>query len=136
MKIKKTKINTKPLDQLLKDVKWAFKELAKDLDLEFEAVIQDTGAFADVGLAGRDIVLSGALRDSQKMKIASEGGNIKYTWEWDPVAPDTGYHYAYDVFVGFTSQAGNFIPGRNWPGKAVDRLEPALYLKRKLKEKK
>lgn len=135
MRFKKTKINTKPLDKLLKKASEAIEDLIKDLDQEFEAVIEDSGAFADIGLPNRDIVWSGELRDSQKMKSTIQSGKYKVTWEWDPVDPETGYHYAKDVFVGFTSYAGNFIPGRNWPGKAVERLQPILYLRKKLKGK-
>lgn len=135
MRLKKTIIKTEPLDKLLKKAVEAIEDLAKDLDQEFEAVIEASGAFSDIGLSGRDIVLSGALRDSQRMKTTIEGGKYKVAWGWDPVDPETGYHYAKDVFVGFTSYAGNFIPGRNWPGKAVDRIEPILYLRKKLKGK-
>jgi len=130
----KTKINTKPLDQLLKKSRQVVHDYIKELDDEFQAVISDTYAFADIGLTNQDIIWSGALKASQDMNI-NDSKNITATWIWDPVDPESGYHYANDVFVGFNAWGdGRFIPGRNWPGKALDRLDPIIYLRKKLKQ--
>lgn len=130
----KTKINTKPLDQLLKRSRQVCLDYAKELDDEFQVVISDTFAFADIGLTNQDIIWSGQLKASQNMSL-QDGKNINVTWTWDPTDPDTGYHYANDVFVGFNAWGnGRFIPGRNWPGKGIERLDPIVYLVRKLKQ--
>lgn len=129
----KTKIKTKPLDQLITRARVIVKEYIKELDQEYQLVIADTYAFADIGLTNQDIIWSGALKASQKMSI-QDGKNIKAYWKWDPVDPDSGYHYANSVLTGFNAWGnGRFIPGRNWPAKAIERADPITYLIRRLK---
>lgn len=129
----KAKINTKPLDQLIRRSRVAVKEYIKELDQEYQVVIADTYAFSDVGVMNQDIIWSGKLKQSQQMNI-QDSKNIKANWVWDPVDEKTGEHYASDVLNGFTTWSGRNIPGRNWPSKAVERVEPIPFLIKKLKD--
>jgi len=120
----KFKINYQGLAKLERIIKDAFQEAIDDLDMEFQAVISDANAFADIGVFNQDIIWSGRLKESQQLEISQGGNKAKASWQWDPVDPETGDHYAGDVFVGFTTWSGRFIPGRNWPDKGIERNNP------------
>lgn len=120
----KFKINYQGLAQLKRMIIQSFEETIKELDMEFQAVISDTNAFADIGVFNQDIIWSGRLKESQQLELSTEGNKVKASWQWDPVDPETGDHYAGDVFVGFTTWSGRFIPGRNWPDKGIERYDP------------
>lgn len=131
----KFKIYPQGIAKLKQIIQESFNEVVRELDLEFQAVISDTNAFADIGVYNQDIIWSGRLKESQQLEISTEKNKAKASWQWDPVDPETGDHYAGDVFVGFTTWSGRFIPGRNWPDKGIERYDPIDNFVLKLKQK-
>lgn len=111
-------IYTDKLSNLKEQIDEAFAEVVSEFGLECQAVIEDEDEFADIGLPNRDIVLTGRLRDSQLVHAATDRDVTTASYRWDPVDPQTGRHYAGDVFVGFGR-----LPGRNWPDRAVRRVD-------------
>ncbi len=55
----KFKINYQGLAQLKRMITESFEETIKELDMEFQAVISDANAFADIGVFNQDIIWSG-----------------------------------------------------------------------------
>ncbi len=66
----------------------------------------------------RDIVNSGRLRDSARLRLLASGG-FEITWEAD---------YATEVHEGGTSPEGARFPGRPWTRDPIKEL-PAMYAK-------
>lgn len=113
------------LNHLNKAIDNAFASVVAKCDSEYIAVIEDPDEFSDLGFDSQDIVLTGALRDSQ---VVNAQGN-KATWEWNPTDPDTGEAYALAVWVGFFAYGGHkFILGRKWALRALKRVNPAVLL--------
>lgn len=127
------KINKQAIARLKSQINEAFAEVTTALDKEFEDTIEDPYAFASEGFTNWDIVDTGRLRDSQMVTAESNSKKATAYWIWDPVDPETQRHYAGDVFAGFMSFSGNWIPGRDWPNKAVERLNPLQVFANALK---
>lgn len=129
-------INEEGVDLLKEILTSSFLETVKELGEKCEELITDPNAFNFVGVYDQDIVWTGALRDSQTIMLSEEEDNtIKATFDWSPADPKTGYHYAYDVFVGFHTWNGRFIPGRPWPTRAIDVYQPIEKFGDKVGEK-
>ena len=130
----KVTLNKAAIANLKKNVKTAFKKTNTQLGKSFTEIIESETAFSDIGFTNWDIVDTGRLRDSQHCDVIIETDNkIEEIWTWDPVDPETGRNYAGDVLVGFVSINGNWIPGRNWPERGVENLNPVRVFKTELK---
>ena len=132
----KVKVNQKAIAQLKSTINEVFGDTVVALNEKFEEVIEDPYAFSAEGFNNWDIVDTGRLRVSQMVSVISQGPRTTAYWQWDPVDPETRRHYAGDVFAGFLSFAGNWIPGRDWPGRAVERLDPLTFFAEALKKRK
>ena len=129
----KVTLNKAAIAKLKKNVKTAFKKTNAQLGKSFTEIIESETAFSDIGFTNWDIVDTGRLRDSQHCDVIRETDNkIEEIWTWDPVDPETGRNYAGDVLVGFIIN-GNWIPGRNWPERGVENLNPVRVFKTELK---
>ena len=118
----KVTLNKVAIAKLKKNVKTAFNKTNDQLDESFRNVIESPYAFSDLGIY-RDIVDTGRLRDSQHYVVVKDSEDkIEGYWLWNPVDPETGRNYAGDVYVGFISNKGNWIEGRNWPQRGVKSL--------------
>lgn len=131
----KVKLNKQAIAKLKQNIKESFKVTNDRLGEEFTSVINDPNEFSDLGLVNRDIVWTGRLRDSQKLTVEDTGNNVAAFWQWNPVDPETNREYAGDVFVGFREYSGAWVPGRDWPGRAVTRLDPYNYFLADLKSR-
>lgn len=123
------KFNQNFLNKIIK----AFDETVQAFGDECQAVIEDTNEFADIGLPNRDIILTGRLKESQTVNTVNNPTSRISTISWDPIDPGDGRHYAGDVFVGFHTFGGRFIPGRDWPGRADKRLDMVDYFIEKVR---
>ena len=131
----KFKIYPQGVAKLKQIIKESFSQVVDELDLEFQVVISDSNAFADIGVYNQDIIWTGRLKESQQLEISTDRNNVKASWRWNPFDPESGEYYAGDVFVGFTTWSGRFIPGRNWPDKGIERYNPIDNFVLKLKQK-
>ena len=131
----KVRIHKKAIAKLKDTTKESFGDTIAALDEELEKVIEDPNAFADRGFKDWDIVDTGRLRDSQVVSVSSNAEITTAFWRWNPIDPETKRHYAGDVFAGFVSFSGNWIPGRNWPERAVERLDPFNFFVNSLRRK-
>lgn len=131
----KVHINKQAIAKLKQTIKESFKITNARLGDEFTAVINDPNEFSDIGLSDRDIVWSGRLRDSQQLFLEENEDKINYLWQWNPVDPETNRAYAGDVFVGFREYSGAWVPGRDWPRRAVERLDPYVYFLNELQSR-
>lgn len=105
----------------------AWNEVLEEVDQEFDNVIEDPNAFASSGFVDQDIIDTGNLKDSKETVIE----NNKLTCQWNAKDPETGYPYPPLV------QAGGFfgkkyLPGRDWPEEAMQRIDPAKALSERL----
>jgi hypothetical protein len=109
-------INLRALDAAIND---AFASVVATVSDEMQAVIEDLDEFADVGLSNRDIIDTGRLRDSQVVDVRDG----RAEWTFDPHDPATGYPYAAAIYAGFAPYGNEnaFVPGRNFPERAIDR---------------
>ena len=124
---------SKLLKRLKKDVKKIYADAIAKYNLEVDRVIEDPNEFANLGFLEQDIVDTGRLRDS---KIIETQGELSTRFSWDPIDPETGYHYASAVFWGFNAYGGSkFIPGRPWSERAVYNIDPVNYISDRLKKK-
>lgn len=131
-------LNEVKVNKIKTAAKEALDDYSLNLDIEFRKVISDTNAFSNLGFINQDIIDTGRLKDSQKVTTTPSlsGDKVTKVWEWDPVSPETGRHYAGDVFVGFYAFGKKWIPGRDWPNKAFENLDEDLfekYLKKRIK---
>ncbi|MDJ0712920.1 MAG: hypothetical protein QNJ54_01710 [Prochloraceae cyanobacterium] len=123
---------SKLLKRLNKDVKKIYADVVAKYNLEVDRVITDPNEFANLGFVEQDIVDTGRLRDS---KIIETQGELSTRFSWDPVDPETGYHYASAVFWGFNAYGGSkFVPGRPWSERAVYNHDPVNYFAARLKK--
>lgn len=110
--------------------KQAWGNVIATLDDEMDAVIEDPTEFAELGFINQDIVDTGRLLNSKL--VFSEGKKTR--WEWDPVDPDTGEHYAAGVINGFYAYKGTkWVPGRDWVARAIERVNPGQAFAAELK---
>jgi hypothetical protein len=95
-------------------------------------VFNDPNAFPELGFVDQDIVDTGRLRDSQKLKYE---GSTQATFTWDPVDPETKEHYASGVYYGFFAYKNprNYVPGRQWDKKALQRFDFGAQMKKHLR---
>lgn len=122
------------MDEKLKQlIRTEFKQVMLDLTDEFTDVIEDPAAFEDQGFYSQDIVDTGRLRDSQDINETLDS----VSFSWDPVDPETGEHYAMDVYRGFFAYGNpnRYVPGRRWPQRAMTRFRPVSVLADRLRTK-
>ena len=117
------------VDKIIEDIEDSFAEIYDQLSSKLDEIIETEGEFE--GVPG-DIVDTGQLKDSK------EGLQEKrqISFEYDPVNPDDGYHYAEAVYSGFFAHGGTkYIPARRWTDRAVKKLDPTQVLADSLSEK-
>ncbi len=113
-------------------VEECFGEVAAEIEAESDRVIESLTEFADLGFEGQDIIDTGRLLNSKFVTATNK--SIKLTW--NPRDPETGFPYAPAVVKGFFAYGGNkFIPGRNFPVRAVQNIDPVNSLAEKLRAK-
>lgn len=111
----------------------ALEETAIRLGKEAKDVIEDLNEFSDIGYSNWDIVDTGRLRDSMVIRFEWDDRGASAELSWDPVSPETGEHYAAKVWVGFVGPSGRLYPGRDWPGRAAERMNPFSFFMEKVK---
>ena len=89
-----------------KRVKLAFLKTGQELGAKYKETIEDPNAFPE--FPGQDIVDTGDLRDSQKMRISNDS-QIEFSWD---------VPYAIYVLNGYTLRNGRTQPGRDWISKS------------------
>lgn len=113
-------INTLALDAAIAK---AFQTTCLSLDSELKSAIVDPIWDYPRSPSPRNIVDTGALRDSQQMLV--EGNEA--TWTWD-------VPYALYVHEGVTLRSGTVIPPRRWTQFAVDETNIPEVFARALAE--
>lgn len=113
-----------------------FEKVAEDLDAAFhEAITSDIWEYprktvrstGETVFSPRDIVDTGALRDSQMGPLMSDNGLSAYfIWGNDEV------YYAMDVLTGYV-QNGARVPPRDWVTMGLDIAPPAANLQIRLR---
>ena len=86
----KFKIYPQGVAKLKQIIKESFSQVVDELDLEFQAVISDSNAFADIGVYNQDIIWTGRLKESQQLEISTDRNNVKASWRWNPFDPESG----------------------------------------------
>jgi len=119
------------LDSVIKEIKESWGQVIAEVNEELDAVIEDEMAFSDLGFNGQDIIDSGRLLNSKVVEINED----KAEFSWNPHSPENGYPYAPGVRAGFWAYGKKYIPGRDWPGRAIERVNPVNSLAQKLKKK-
>jgi len=114
-------------------IKDSFGQTVATLDKVQDQVIKDPLEFADLGFLDQDIVDTGRLHNSKIVETIDEGNLVSVRYVWNPIDPEDGRAYAGDVLVGFTSYAGNFVPGRDWPNRAAEKLNTYAFFVETLK---
>lgn len=117
------KLNLKQINRIKEIIEESFEDSIEALSEAQDDLINDPFGFSDLGFINQDIVDSGQLRDSKKIEKRKQGDDIEVKFSWAPVAPETGEIYAADVFVGFYSFSGKFIPGRDWPNRSAEKID-------------
>jgi len=91
----------------------AFKRTCDKLAIKMTEIIEREGEYSPPFPAGRDIVDTGALKDSQSIEyLKPTHARFHY---------DT--HYALYVHEGYTLKNGTRQPGRPWTWDSVDELD-------------
>jgi hypothetical protein len=121
------------VDTIKLKIKNCFNRTVDVLDKMQDRVIQDPWEFADLGFLDQDIVDTGRLHNSKIVETVDEGDLVSVRYVWNPINPEDGRAYAGDVFLGFTSYAGNFIPGRDWPNRSEEKLNTREHFVETLK---
>ena len=117
------------VNQIIKDVEESFAEIYDLVSAKLDEVILTAGEFEGVP---QDIVDTGELKDSKQ----SEQSTREISFEYDPVNPDDGFHYAEAVYGGFYAYGGKeYVPGRRWTDRAVKKVDPTQVLADSLREK-
>lgn len=119
----------KLINHLKKDLVEARAKAIAKVDAELDRVIESPSEFADLGFDGQDIVDTSRLLKS-KIITADPNG---VTFGYDPVDPDSGYHYAAAVYFGFFAFGKKYIPGRRWTIRSVKNENPVLNMVDSLK---
>ena len=113
-------------------VEECFGEVASEIEQESDRVIESLTEFSDLGFEGQDIIDTGRLLNSKEVEATDT--SIKLTWS--PRNPENGFPYAPAVVNGFFAYGGSkFIPGRNFPVRAVQNVDPVNSLAEKLRAK-
>lgn len=91
----------------------AFKKTCDKLALKMTEIIEKEGAYSPPFPGGRDIVDTGALRDSQDVKHIN------------PYHTEISYNTDYALYVheGYKMINGKWQPGRPWMLDAVEQLD-------------
>ncbi|QSJ14596.1 hypothetical protein JYQ62_22110 [Nostoc sp. UHCC 0702] len=113
------KRNQAGINELKGQIQEAFALTMGVLDLEFDDVIESDNAFADRGFVNWDIVDTGRFLKSKT--IASPSPNL-VRWEWNPKNPKNSYPYAAALYTGFMAFGKQYIPGRPWTDRAIERV--------------
>ena len=116
------RVDKNKVDAIKLKIKDCFAQTVDALDEMQDQVIKDPWEFADLGFLDQDIVDTGRLHDSKIVETVDEENVVTTRYVWNPINPEDGRAYAGDVLVGFTSYAGNFIPGRDWPNRSEEKL--------------
>ena len=117
------------IKHLEKDVAEARGQAIATYDAELDRVIQSPDEFSDLGFDGQDIIDTSRLFDSKVISANPDG----VTFSYDPVDPETGYHYAAAVFYGFFAYGRKYIPGRRWTIRALKNENPVVNMVTSLK---
>lgn len=88
--------------ELRKRINKALIETGKELGEAYRRTIEDESSFN----TGEDLVYTGALRDSQRIKVSLS--TVEFSWD---------VPYAEYVRVGYTLINGKFVTGRDWVDK-------------------
>jgi len=101
----------------------AFKKTCDKLALKMTEIIEKEGGYSPPFPVGRDIVDTGALRESQNIKqINPYHTEISYSVD-----------YAMDVHEGCTLKSGKRMSGRPWTWDAVEQLDIVKTFENELK---
>lgn len=126
------KLNQAAIERLIKKrILEAWAEVVNALDQEFERVIRDPNEFNDLGFTDQDIVDTERFVESLKI----DPKPTKTTWEWDPVSPDDGYHYASALYFGFMAFGKHFVAGRPWAERAIEHVKPLERFQSELRKR-
>lgn len=106
------KINIDPI-LLNKVLSKAFKKTCENLVEKMTEIIEREGGYSPPFPAGRDIVDTGALKESQSIEYLTPT-HARITYDVD---------YAMDVHEGCTLNSGKRMAGRPWTWDAVDELD-------------
>ena len=90
----------------------------------YDEVIEDDSGKYFPDFPGQDIVDTSRFLNS-KMVDASR---FHASWSWDPVDPDTGFHYARGLLVGFWAYGKKWIDGRDWIKATMNEVRPVSDL--------
>lgn len=121
-------INRKALKQAIAK---AYQETIEELGSEVTEVISDPNEFSAEGFTDQDIIDSGRFKESQELNFPTQ---FQATFKWDPIDPETGFHYGAALFTGFWAWGRTFIPGREYPYAAIRRNKPVQRLAYKLRD--
>lgn len=106
-----SKINI-DIDLLNKVLAKSFKKTCENLGGKMTEIIEREGGYSPPFPSGRDIVDTGALKESQSIEfITPTHARIIYD-----------IHYAMDVHEGCTLESGKRMAGRPWVLDAVDEF--------------
>lgn len=98
-----------------------------------DQVIESLSEFADLGFDGQDIIDTGRLLNSKTIETSgSIDTELVAEWEWDPIDPESGHHYARAVYYGFFAFGRHYVPGRPWARRAMENLNPQSRLRQLL----
>lgn len=124
----KPNINHNYVTQLKAKIRESFGEVVSTLNDEYDAVIEDPNEFSNLGFYDQDIIDTGRFLDSKILNVQTVGDRVTAYWIWNPKDPETGYHYAAALYVGFMAYGKKWIPGRPWVDRAVERVDPTKAL--------
>lgn len=115
----KINVDTALLNKVLSK---AFKKTCENLGEKMTEIIEREGGYSPPFPAGRDIVDTGALRESQSIEYLT------------PVHARITYdiHYALYVHEGYTLRNGKIQSGRPWTWDAVNELDIAKDFSKEL----
>lgn len=129
------KINREALYQIIRRrIEDAWAEVVAQLTEEYLRVIEDPNEFSDLGFNDQDIIDTGRFRDSMTIDVQTKDGEIVVVWDWDPVDPETGEHYASSLYLGFVA-GQSYIPGRPWVDRAIKNIDPVQLLQAELSKR-
>ena len=124
----KPNINNNYVTRLKAKIREAYAEVISTLNDEFDEVISDPNEFNDLGFYDQDIIDTERFLKSKMLNVQSSGERLTAFWIWDPVDPETGYHYGAALYTGFMAYGRKWIPGRPWVERAIARVNPTKAL--------